>query len=196
MKFFLDTEFIEGFTSCFLADKERHFVELISIGIIDEGGRSIYAISNEFKKHDANDWVKENVISKLPSKTDNPDLYKSEDEIKHALLEYFGCHFESDGPNPGWTAPEGIEIYGYFSDYDWVLFCSLFGTMMDLPQNFPMFCMDLKQMMVERGLSKEWKQKLCPDPEGEHDALIDAKWNKTLYEKIINSNENNTIRPS
>lgn len=42
------------------------------------------------------------------------------------------------------------EFYGYFSDYDWVLFCSLFGRMIDLPKGFPYYCIDLKQTMDEK----------------------------------------------
>jgi len=42
------------------------------------------------------------------------------------------------------------EFYGYYADYDWVLFCSLFGKMIDLPAGFPMYCIDLKQMLDER----------------------------------------------
>lgn len=32
------------------------------------------------------------------------------------------------------TAPE---FYGYYCDYDWVVFCWLFGKMIDLPKDFP-----------------------------------------------------------
>lgn len=38
-----------------------------------------------------------------------------------------------------------VEFYGYYSAYDHVLLCSLFGTMMDLPKGFPMYTHDLKQ---------------------------------------------------
>ncbi|WP_051959894.1 3'-5' exoribonuclease [Sphingobacterium sp. ML3W] len=40
-----------------------------------------------------------------------------------------------------------IELYGYYSAYDHVVFCWLFGKMIDLPEGFPMFTIDLKQMM-------------------------------------------------
>jgi len=79
-------------------------------------------------------------------------------------------------------APFEPSFYGYYCDYDWVVLCQLFGRMIDLPKGFPMYCLDLKQMMYERNLSKEWKQRVCPDPVGEHDALVDAKWNKQLHE--------------
>jgi hypothetical protein len=40
-------------------------------------------------------------------------------------------------------------------------------------------------MMWERGLSTEWKRLACPDPEGAHNALVDAKWNLLLYMQIM-----------
>jgi len=42
------------------------------------------------------------------------------------------------------------EFYGYYSDYDWVVFCWLFGKMIDLPKGFPKFCIDLKQTYDEK----------------------------------------------
>jgi len=64
MKYFIDTEFIEGFKKP-LFGKSRHFIDLISIGIKCEDGREYYAVSNEFNSNDADQWVKDNVISKL-----------------------------------------------------------------------------------------------------------------------------------
>ena len=58
MKYFLDTEFIEGFHKPFFG-KRRHFIDLISIGIVCEDGRQFYAISNEYKYSDADKWVKD-----------------------------------------------------------------------------------------------------------------------------------------
>lgn len=184
MKYFLDTEFIEGFH--LQNGRKRHHIDLISIGIVCEDGRTLHNISREYHYKDASDWVKDNVIIPLYVQTvhgDSRNNWTAENFhhcygdkvfiIKRNLISFF-----EQGQ------PCSIEIYGYFSDYDWVVFCSIFGTMMDLPKTFPMYCMDLKQMMEERGLSKEWKQQNCPDPEGEHNALVDAKWNKLLYEKI------------
>jgi hypothetical protein len=98
-----------------------------------------------------------------------------------------------------------IEIYAYYADYDWVVFCWLFGKMLDLPKGFPMFCRDLKQMLVEipvkykTYVSKindqyivgadpyyvKWEQHVdYPKQENEHDALADARWNKKLFDFI------------
>ena len=99
------------------------------------------------------------------------------------------------------------EFYAYYADYDWVVFCWLFGKMMDLPKGFPMYCKDLKQMLDEKvsiayshlrnsndkgKLSNEFsfekKLSICqnsdnyPKQENEHDALADARWNKRLFD--------------
>jgi hypothetical protein len=86
------------------------------------------------------------------------------------------------------------EFYGYYADYDWVVFCWLFGKMIDLPKGFPMYCVDLKQEMERLnetlGCNKDHKEgsykikehKGYPKQENEHNALADAKWNKELYE--------------
>jgi len=203
MKYFIDTEFIEGFHKPLLG-KKRHFIDLISIGIVCEDGRSYYAISTEFNKKDADDWVIKNVIDKLeqratsfydsPRLRSNVMLYKSNEKIAEEIALF--CYptiayqfkdakkeFLARAKDYGWIANQP-EFYGYYSDYDWVLFCSLFGRMIDLPKGWPMYCIDLKQMMDEKGFDKEWKQKNCPDPEGEHNALVDAKWNYELYKKL------------
>ena len=56
MKYFIDTEFIEGFHKP-LFGKRRHFIDLISIGIVAEDGREYYAISNGYRYKDADKWV-------------------------------------------------------------------------------------------------------------------------------------------
>lgn len=189
MTYFIDTEFIEGFHKP-LFGKKRHFIDLISIGIVCEDGREYYAISTNFNPKDADNWVKENVIAKLGARHadqfDSPRIrseaarWKPQAIIAREVLDFFGCwrdqHF--------YRAPEGIEVYGYYANYDWVLFCSLFGRMIDLPKGMPMYCRDLKQMMDEKGFDKNWKEKNCPDPTGIHNALEDAKWNQRLFNAI------------
>jgi len=75
-------------------------------------------------------------------------------------------------------------FYGYFSAYDWVVMCQLFGGMLNTPKGFPMYCYDIKQIMDQHGLTKQWKDENCPDPANEHNALADAIWNKKLFETI------------
>ncbi len=220
MKYFLDTEFIEGFKKPFFG-KKRHFIDLIQIGIVAEDGTQFRMLSSEYNYNDANEWVKENVILKLYTSYvhgDNRNRYsvsnfhkyygKSNEEIKKELLLYFDCWRDSFSWRRMYDEP--VEVYAYYADYDWVLFCSLFGRMIDLPKGFPMYCIDLKQTTDEKvnRLTNndffthfhvtEWltfAQKLdliknknpkYPKQENEHDALADAKWNYELY-KFLNT---------
>lgn len=48
---------------------------------------------------------------------------------------------------------EPINFYAYYADYDWVVFCWLFGRMIDLPKGFPMYCIDLKQELDSKANS-------------------------------------------
>lgn len=152
MRYFLDTEFIEA--------GRRNPVTLISIGIVAEDGRSFYAVSSEFNPDDANDWVKANVL---------PHLGEERCTVSHMqrLIAEF-CDAEKYG---------GPEFWGYFCDYDWVVFCQIFGAMIDLPKGWPMFCRDIKQLACDLGNPKLPKQEST-----EHNALNDAKWNKAAYE--------------
>jgi hypothetical protein len=224
MKYFIDTEFIEGFHKP-LFGKKRHFIDLISIGIVAEDGRTYYAISKEFKAKDADQWVKDNVISKLPRRMvsfyDSPTekanslLWKSNKQIAEEICLFVyptisyqfrknGQEFLSRAKEYGWIAPQP-EFYGYYADYDWVLFCSLFGRMIDLPKGFPMYCRDLKQSLDSQSLSAIAMQTMgenhsledglkfikgmesYPKQENEHNALDDAKWNMDLYKFLTAS---------
>ena len=167
MRYFLDTEFIE----------QPGSIQLISIGIVSECDHTFYAENTSFDERMADDWVKENVLAKLlfvneyggshtpPVPNADVTVVGNQTLIKNELLEYF-C---DDG--------EPI-FYGYFADYDWVIFCWIFGKMIHLPAGFPKYCRDLKQMLDESGKMK------IPSPGGEHNALVDALWNKELYEHL------------
>jgi len=227
-KYFIDTEFIEGFHKP-LFGKRRHFIDLISIGIVAEDGREYYAISNEFKEKDADQWVKDNVISKLPAQFVNytdpgisPNwkqktlLWKSNKRIAQDIIDFTTVKKLRKG---GLDKPElnrweydVPEFYGYYADYDWVLFCSLFGRMIDLPTGFPMYCRDLKQMLddkaenllmevemahpgetrFETSLRQLKNQSGYPKQSNEHNALADAKWNMELYKFITNCSHHST----
>ncbi len=86
-----------------------------------------------------------------------------------------------------WLPKSNIEFYAYYADYDWVVFCWLFGRMVDLPKGFPMYCRDLKQIYDEKVELLGCDQKHAegyPKQSNEHNALNDAKWNKELFNFI------------
>lgn len=161
-KYFLDTEFIEGFHKPFFK-KKRHFIDLISIGIVCDDGREFYMVCSDYDFYKASEWVVDNVIAPIfreEVKGDARNHYTIDtfhkyygapvEQIKKSLLKFLGC-YEIDQFT--WAAPEGIEMYGYYADYDHVLFCSIFGKMIDLPRKFPMYTRDLKQIIDEKAAS-------------------------------------------
>lgn len=152
---FLDTEFHE----------DGRTIDLISVALVSERAE-YYAVAIDGWEPDAcNEWVKQNVLPKLPPKTDSQWRLRAEiaRDIKNLLL-----------------AEDEPVIWGYFSDYDWVVFCQLFGRMIDLPKGFPMYCLDLKQEMKRLGIKREDLPASLRN-ELEHDALSDARWNRNLW---------------
>lgn len=156
MRYFIDTEFIET------GGNRLPTIDLISIGVVCEDGREYYAISKEFKGFNADEWVFKNVIDPLPN-MDDP-LWKDRVVIRQDLLDFIG-------PEP--------EIWLYYGDYDWVVFCWLFGKMIDLPKTWPKYGRDLKQWSDDLGAPK-----FEGDKGEEHNALADARWNKNLYDYL------------
>lgn len=165
MKYFLDTEFIE----------DQNKLKLISIGIVCEDGREYYAESSEFSDDECNNWVKENVLPLLNSK----ETRKTIKEIKKEVIDFIGNDIKP-------------VFYGYYADYDWVLFSWIFGRMIDLQtvfkagNNFPMYCRDLKQQLDALLENTKLKEKDIKPEKGEltHYALEDARWNQKLYNNI------------
>jgi hypothetical protein len=89
------------------------------------------------------------------------------------------------------------ELYGYYSAYDHVGLCWLFGVMNDLPDGMPWYTIDLKQELERKRViygnetpNIYWveleKQNSYPKQTLEHNALQDAIFNKRLHE-FINS---------
>jgi hypothetical protein len=154
--------------------EEPGFLELISIGIVDETGDDVFYACNWGADLDlANAWVKQNVFPKLHRRPGYEELNSEEYdgpwmmdyEIKERLLEYF---------RPSEDDP--IELWGYYSAYDHVLLCWLFGRMVDLPEGIPMYTMDIKQYAHFLG-----DIQIPLQINGEHNALEDAKWNREAY---------------
>lgn len=150
MKFWFDTEFIE----------DGKTIDLISIGVVAEDGREFYAESNECDLSRASDWVKANVIPHLVHSYDGR-IHMSRTAIGEKLIEFMGAK---------------PEIWAYYADYDWVALCQLYGTMMDLPKGWPMYCRDVKQLCDSLGNPRLPKQSTT-----EHNALADARWTKEAW---------------
>lgn len=157
-RWFLGTEFNE----------DGRTIDLISIALVSEDGLVYYAVSEEFDAEKCNDFVKKNVLPKLPPR--DRRTWKPREQIARDVQSFLLL---------GGTEPQ---VWGYFADYDWVVLCQLYGPMINLPKGFPFWCRDLKQLMEERGVKKE--DLPSEDPAGEHNALADALWIRSAYEWI------------
>ena len=257
MKYFLDTEFIEGTQKSIFNNKPT--IDLISIGLVCEDGREYYAISKDFNLKEAwnrydlknertldsieNDyidyhnvkvyWIRDNVLRPIYKELHDKEnlharqaLYRASVYIKETdfnftyrnlkkLISKYGKtnkqiakeikHFVANRPintkKEQWILDydtKDVQFYGYYSDYDWVVFCWLFGKMIDLPKGFPMYCIDLKQELErlnetlgynsdEKNNSYKLQEKPdYPKQTNEHNALSDARWNQQLY-KFLNT---------
>lgn len=162
--YFIDTEF----------DEDGKTINLLSIGITDDQGRDFYAVSGEANHKRCNDWVKKNVLPHLGQSLPSPYLpdapVHTREEIAAGIIKMLEDRFALDRKLP--------LFYGYFADYDWVVLCQLYGRMVDLPNLFGHFCMDLKQIAVMMGVQKSEYPKQGTI---EHNALNDAKWNWELF---------------
>jgi len=246
MKYFIDTEFIEG-TQKSLFGHTKPTIDLISIGIVADDGREYYAISKDFNlkeawnryelNHGNGDqrnkppirvyWLRENVLKPIWAehaiigteftKEDIGNLvtmsYKGLKEVikkwgksnkqiaeeVQRFIRYNNHRNCNTGIIEGDIDKTPLEFYGYYSDYDWIVFCWLFGRMVDLPKGFPMYCHDLKQIfddkiyqhIVDNKISITYWKELSkglknapnyPKQKNEHNALSDARWNKKLFE--------------
>lgn len=156
MRFFLDTEFIE---------RGPDFpIEVMSVAIVTQTAE-YYGVNTEFNPQHANEWVKENVIPYLHPQG-VPLHLASRELIAQRIIAFVNA-------NKGKTP---IEFWGYYADYDWVVLCQLFGAMVGLPEGWPMYCRDLKQLCDELG-----NPKLPEKKEKEHNALFDARWNREAW---------------
>lgn len=168
-------------------------------------------------------WIRENVLkpifddflSPIQDSIDNNYRKFTINNFKFLLNKYGKSNKEIANEIIDFTFKDsaeilknGIKFYTYYGNYDWVVFCWLFGRMIDLPKGFPMYSKDLKQTLDEKQenryklkeiidktkvLTKHEESELVyplnlkdhpnyPKQSNEHNALEDAKWNKKLYE--------------
>jgi hypothetical protein len=131
-------------------------IEPISVGFVSEDGREYYAEFVDYDRDKAPEWLRRNVLPLL----DGP--IKDKQHIATQLIDYLG-----DSP----------EIWGWFGSYDWVALCQLYGTMMDLPEGWPMFQLETMNYVKS-------KDQIIPRTTTAHHALADAIWQKEMWESL------------
>jgi hypothetical protein len=158
VRYFYDCEFIEDGTT----------IELVSIGVVAEDGREFYAVSTEFDPTRAIDWVRRNVLDKLPGPADK--AWRSRERIREDLLAFLT---EVDQP---------IELWAWMAGYDHVTLAQLWGDMRALPRAIPRFTHELRQRWEDAG-----SPPLPAAPADQHDALADARHNLARWNVLATS---------
>lgn len=138
--------------------EDGRIIDLISLGLVSEDNRTFYVECSEYNQSKATAWIKNNVIPLLSGNTKNRQAIASD------LIKFCG-----DWP----------EIWGWYGAYDWVALCQVFGTMMDLPKNWPMFIREAMQLRAEND-SLPIRKTL------EHHALNDAIWQRDVWYALSN----------
>ena len=203
MKVFFDTEFTG-------LHKDT---TLISIGLIDENGRTFYGEFSDYDESKCDNWIRENVIKHLKWSKEGPvedfvniyangwEAFGSKEYIKIVLSEWLSKYDE-------------VELVSDCCHYDMVLFVDIFGDAWSIPDVVNPACHDINQDIAKYfdisekeafDLSREkFIEKVNIDrqddqnnfdiSEGEkiiniegdkHNALYDAKVIKEIYE-IVN----------
>jgi hypothetical protein len=176
----LDTEFFERPV---LTDAgPSTVITPISLALISADGREYYA-ELDFRwdalpaDGDTPDWLRANVLPHL--RYTDPSLAhlrKTHAQVAAQLRDFV--------PPPAPTRRGGDDrtsrddapmFYAHYAAYDWVVLASLFGRMLDLPTYFPKHCLDFKQVMYDRGITRAELPPLPADAAPAHHALHDAR---------------------
>lgn len=170
MKIWYDTEFME--------DGER--IILLSIGMVAEDGRELYFENADADRTKANPWVMEHIIPQL-SVCRMADI-APKDQTVHDIrcdcpvrpMVIIRMHMEEFCNPAKYGKPE---FWGYYSAYDHVALCQIFGKMIDLPKDWPMYTNDIKQWAFMVG-----NPQLPSQDSQKHHALADARWNRSAFD--------------
>jgi hypothetical protein len=192
MKVFYDTEFLE----------DGRAIDLISIGMVAEDGRELYAVAEEIETDKAlhgritrHEWLMKNVIPHLPMAPRADYLAPvAWDRDATPPSGRFGLDFDSAVVLPRriirnqvrtfLQATPDLELWAWYGAYDHVVLAQLFGPMIDLPESVPMWTNDLKQECQRVGNPKLPKQESAA-----HNALEDARWVRDAFYWLATSLE-------
>lgn len=182
--------------------------QLISIGLVDEDGRTFYAEFNDFNDLSCSQWVKENVLDNRYLVYNIRDNEKAKQGIKSHEGENYISNFYYGDSNcirvmlENWLKKyDAVELVSDVCHYDMFLFCNLMGDAFMLPDNVTPACYDINQdimryynisMQEAFDMSREdiLYQNYRKIEGNKHNSLYDAKVIKEIY-YIIHPNEVN-----
>ncbi|MGW8387556.1 3'-5' exoribonuclease domain-containing protein [Streptomyces albidoflavus] len=173
-------------------------IELISIGMVADNGREYYAVNSDapwdrIKNHP---WLMRNVWPHLPLRGHKSGLVTVGGTTEVQLTTPGVVDTSDTQVRPHWVianevrdfiqATPDVELWANYGAYDHVALCQLWGRMIDLPEGVPMFTHDIQQEARRLGLG--WND-LPQQETGEHNALADARHNRTVRRWLAERNQ-------
>lgn len=175
-KIFFDTEFTglhQGTT-------------LISIGLISDCGKTFYAEFTDYDQSQIDDWLRENVISKLlfnhldnngivGGDFDNLEIKANTNSVKEHLTEWLEQFGE-------------VEMWSDCLSYDWVLFNQIWGHAFNIPSNVYYIPFDICTLFKVAGVDPDVSREAFAHElygSEKHNALWDARVIKMCYDKMV-----------
>lgn len=157
MKIFFDTEFT-GL---------HQDTTLMSIGLVDENGRTFYCELDDYDQSQVDDWLKDNVVANFTGDNVGNMTY-----LKDSLTEWL-------------TEYDEVEMWSDCLAYDWMLFCQIWGHAFNIPKNVYYIPFDLSTLMKVKGVDPDVNREGFAAINGaKHNALHDALLIKACYEKL------------
>lgn len=166
----------------------RQDTTLISIGLIADDGQTFYAELTDYDQSQVDDWIKDNVISKLILNSyewdgmeylgiSKEDAVKGNTETVRKWLTTWLTQFDH------------VEMWSDCLSYDWVLFCQIFGGAFEIPKNVYYIPFDICTLFKAKGIDPDISREFfafdeLPYGAKKHNALWDAKVIKACYNKL------------
>lgn len=172
MKLFFDTEFTGLHQN----------TTLISLGIIAENGHTFYAEFMDYDKNQIDNWIRENILSKLLGGSEKDRKDDEECVIigyKEIIKFDLSCWLKQF---------DKIEMWGDCLSYDWILFCELFGGVLQIPRNIYYIPFDICTLFMIKGIDPDINRENFAEnieTKDKHNALYDAQIIKACYNKLI-----------
>lgn len=164
MRVFMDCEFAQL----------GKVTQLVSIGFVAENGAAFYGEVQGVDPRLLSDWVRENVVERLW-------LVNPPPQIPPDTQYVVGNEFEIAALLEGWLQERGskedpLAIWSDVYAWDWVLFCDLFGGMLNLPECVYYIPFDLATFLWSRDIDPDISREefIGWSKENKHNALFDA----------------------
>jgi len=171
MRIYYDTEFAE----------DGRTIKLISIGMVAEDGRELYAVNDAIAAKPLHErvcgdpWLMEHVIPHLPLRSHTSSTFDldltSRVVMPRRRIRDAVAMFIADTPDP--------ELWADYSAYDHVALAQLWGRMVDMPSGVPGWTNDFRQELHRLG------NPVLPAQTGRlHHALADARYLRVSAEYL------------